>query len=80
MEQQNMIKTNKKYGVLIILIMALIAVSLSYIALTGYSVKPNQETIKIGFISALSGDAGVWGQSFQKGFDFAVKEINDNGK
>ena len=38
-----------------------------------------KEVIKIGFISALSGDAGVWGQSLKKGFDFAVEEINSNG-
>ncbi len=35
--------------------------------------------IKIGFISALSGDAGVWGQSLKKGFEFAVEEINEKG-
>lgn len=71
---------NKRYGILIILVLALIVVSLVLISLTGYTVNsPSEEEIKIGFISALSGDAGVWGQSFQKGFDFAVDEINSGG-
>jgi branched-chain amino acid transport system substrate-binding protein len=35
--------------------------------------------IKVGFISSLSGEAGVWGQNLKAGFDFALKEINDNG-
>ncbi len=74
-------RINKKYGlaILVVLIIALLAVSLSYFAFTGYSINNQEGDIKIGFISSLSGDAGVWGQSFQKGFDFAVKEINDRG-
>ncbi len=35
--------------------------------------------IKIGFISALSGDGALWGQNVRTGFDFALKEINDKG-
>ncbi len=35
-----------------------------------------EDVIKIGFVSSLSGDAGIWGQSLQKGFDFAVDEYN----
>jgi len=35
--------------------------------------------IKVAYISALSGEAGVWGQSLRRGFDFAVEEINSNG-
>lgn len=35
--------------------------------------------IKVAYVSSLSGDAGVWGQSLQKGFDFALEQINANG-
>lgn len=43
--------------------------------------KSSTETgpIKVAFISSLMGDAGVWGQSLKKGFDFALDEINKNG-
>jgi branched-chain amino acid transport system substrate-binding protein len=35
--------------------------------------------IRVGFISSLTGEAGVWGQGLKKGFDFALEEINKNG-
>jgi len=44
----------------------------------GASRKPTGD-IKIAYISALSGEAGIWGQSLKRGFDFAVEEINSNG-
>lgn len=70
---------NKKiilYGLITILIIGLLITQY----FTGF-LTPNksEEYIKIGYISALSGDAGIWGQSLQKGFDYAVEEINNNG-
>ncbi len=62
------------------LITAIIIVAI--IIIGGYFLlsKPvSSEPIKIGYISALSGQAGVWGQSLKKGFDFAVEEINSSG-
>lgn len=38
-----------------------------------------KETIKIGVLSILSGDAAAWGQNAKQGIDLAVKEINDKG-
>lgn len=35
--------------------------------------------IKIGFVSALSGNAAEWGSPTKEGFKFAIKEINENG-
>lgn len=64
-------------------IIAIIVIVLIVAGVWYYSAKPTApaETgpIKIGFISAISGEAGVWGQNLKAGFDFAVKEINDKG-
>ena len=62
---------------MIVVLAILLVIDVGYLISSGDVVK--DKTIKIGFISALSGDAGVWGQSFKKGFDFAVNEINENG-
>jgi len=43
-------KMNKKLGVLVILALALIIISLSYIALTGYTTEDKKETIRIGIL------------------------------
>lgn len=56
---------NKKSGLLIILIMTLIVVSLSYIAFSGYTVKHEQETVKIGVIAPLSGPSSFWGENIR---------------
>lgn len=39
----------------------------------------NSGPIHVAYVSAMTGDAGVWGQSLKKGFDFALDEINQNG-
>lgn len=71
---------NKRYGILIILVSALIILSLFLVSLTEDAVNSlSKEEIRIGFVSALSGDAGVWGQSLKKGFEFGVEEINSKG-
>lgn len=78
-------KKSQSKTLIVIIVIALLAIIFLWVfALTGRTVqnraeKPGDKIIKIGFVSALSGDAGVWGQSFQKGFDFAVKEINEAG-
>lgn len=46
----------------------------------GLTRRPKEQgTIKVGYVSALSGHASAWGQSIQKGFDFAIEEINSKG-
>jgi branched-chain amino acid transport system substrate-binding protein len=58
-------------GIIIILVIIGI-VSLVY--------KPRDtSTIKVAFISSLSGDAASWGENLKTGFDFALDEINSNG-
>jgi len=78
-EEGELMKT--KYKILIALIViALIAITLVInFKTTGLFSLNKQEYIKVGYISSISGDAGVWGQSLKKGFDFAVEEINNNG-
>jgi branched-chain amino acid transport system substrate-binding protein len=39
----------------------------------------SKDDIKVAYISTLSGDTDVWGQSLKKGFDFALNEINASG-
>ncbi len=38
-----------------------------------------QDTIELGAILMLSGDASSWGISSQQGADLAIKEINEQG-
>jgi len=70
-------KTNKKYGILLILALALIIVSLTYIAFTGYATKENEETIKVGILLPLSGNAAYYGEASQKGIEIARQEIEE---
>lgn len=50
------------------------------ITTSGYlTLNKETEYIQVAYISSLSGEAGVWGESLKKGFDFAVKEINQEG-
>lgn len=63
-------KQNKIYlGIGIIAIILIAAIIM-------FSAPKGEETIKIGYISALSGDAGVWGQSLKKGFDYGLNQYN----
>jgi len=69
----------KKQNFLIIGIVLAIAIVIG-ITSTGFlTLNQDREEIKIGYVSALSGDAGIWGQSLKKGFDFAIQEINEEG-
>ena len=63
-------KQNKIY-----LAIGIVAVIL-IVAIVMFSMPKGEEVIKIGYISALSGDAGVWGQSLKKGFDYGLNEYN----
>ncbi|MDD4354115.1 MAG: ABC transporter substrate-binding protein [Candidatus Nanoarchaeia archaeon] len=49
------------------------------ITASGYLTLNKEEYIQVAYISSLSGEAGVWGESLKKGFDFAVEEINQQG-
>ena len=37
------------------------------------------DTIKIGYVSALSGDTALWGQAGLNGMNLTVKDINEAG-
>lgn len=54
---------------------------LSVLALTlvGCQSKPADDTIKIGYIGALSGETAVWGQAGLNGMELTAEEINANG-
>lgn len=68
-------KINRKYGILIILALALVLVSLSYIAFTEFSIKDKTETINVGILLPLSGNAAYYGQASQRGIEIAREEI-----
>ncbi len=68
---------NKKLGVLVILALVLIIISLSYIALTGYTTEDKKETIRIGILLPLSGNAAYYGQASQRGIEIAREEITE---
>jgi len=45
-----------------------------------FSLKPKDiSTIKVAFVSSMSGDAASWGENLKDGFNFALNEINANG-
>ena len=74
---------NKKIKIIGIIAIILVILALIIIPInkSGFFNLKNQNSkyIKIGFVSSLSGDAGVWGQDVKNGFDFAVQEINAQG-
>jgi len=59
-------------GIIVIIIVLLIIISNSYS-------KSNNETIKIGGMFVLSGDAASWGNASQNAVNLAVSEVNNNG-
>lgn len=65
------------------IILGLIAAVLVIWGIYSITQKPSEPTItepiKIGFVSALSGEAVAWGEPVKKGFDFAVEQINNDG-
>lgn len=71
-----------KNSIKLIIGMAIVAVILILIVrpyFTGDATTDNSDTIKIGFVGILSGDAATWGQSGLAGATLAVKEVNDQG-
>jgi len=67
---------SKSTKIIIGIIIAIIIGGIWY----GATREPKEEgVIKIGFISALSGNAGIWGESLKKGFEFGLEEINKEG-
>ncbi|MCK4387011.1 MAG: penicillin-binding protein activator [Candidatus Pacebacteria bacterium] len=70
---------NKNIKIILGLIVAILVVWEIY-SISQNSGEPMiNEPIKIGFVSALSGEAVTWGEPVKKGFDFAVEQINSNG-
>lgn len=69
-------KTIKIAG-LVILAVALLALSL--IELTGFTVNPSEETIKIGWMGPLTGQSAVLGMDSIVAAQIAVDEVNENG-
>jgi branched-chain amino acid transport system substrate-binding protein len=62
------------------LIDLLIGVSLAAVLLPGLGCgKKESDTIKIGYVGALSGETAVWGQAGLNGMKLTAKEINDKG-
>lgn len=60
-------------------IVFLIAIVLAVILIIGFFQKTNEEEIKIGFISILSGPAASYGETEKAGLDIAIEEINTAG-
>lgn len=68
-----MARLNKKIIGAIILLLVIIA------GLSVLNVKRGGESIKIGVLTPLSGDAAVYGEAVKNGIDLAVQKVNDNG-
>ncbi len=72
---------NKTIGVLIVIVLALIIVSLSYITFTGFNVlESEKKVIKIGAVLPLTGTSADAGDYIRKGLLLAQEEINKNSK
>jgi branched-chain amino acid transport system substrate-binding protein len=69
--------TNKKTITIISVIVLALLIVFLIVQLTGQSIK--QETIKIGVIGPLTGDAAEYGQNTKNAIDLALKEINSKG-
>jgi branched-chain amino acid transport system substrate-binding protein len=48
-------------------------------SLTACGPKASEDTIKIGYVGALSGETAVWGQAGLNGMELTAKEINEAG-
>ena len=59
-----------------ILVIAVVLISGTVFLTTN---KPSRETIKLGGVFALTGDAAAWGEAAQNGARMAVEEINARG-
>ena len=71
---------HKKIKVLIILTLAIAFLGAGCSKLSeNQNSKEEEENIKVGFVSALSGNAAEWGKPLKKGFKFGIKQINKNG-
>lgn len=73
-----MIKQNKVKGLIIIAIaLAILAISYFIVGLTGFVVQ--DDTIKIGVITDLSGPVAYWGESTRVGAELAAEELKAEG-
>lgn len=64
----------KKLYVMISMLM--IFSTITACTMTGQTISDRQELV-VGYAGPLSGEAGVWGQSMKKGFDFGIAQIDD---
>jgi branched-chain amino acid transport system substrate-binding protein len=67
-------KMRKSKLVSVLLLVVILAMSLS-----ACGKKAADDTIKIGYVGALSGETAVWGQAGLNGMLLTAKEINENG-
>lgn len=70
--------SNSKLGRILVLILVLAMASISLMG-CGSTAQKSQDTIKIGYIGALSGDSAVWGQAGLNGMKLSAKDINAAG-
>src|SRR5512133_2700491 len=57
----------------------IVAIAMVASTLVGCASQAKNDTIKIGYVGALSGDSAVWGQAGLNGMKLTAKEINDKG-
>jgi branched-chain amino acid transport system substrate-binding protein len=69
---------NSKLGQIVVLILVLAVASIGLMG-CGSTAQKAQDTIKIGYIGALSGDSAVWGQAGLNGLELCAKDINAAG-
>lgn len=61
------------------LLNVIVLLSILALSLAGCQSKASSDTIKIGYIGALSGETAVWGQAGLNGMLLTAEEINANG-
>jgi branched-chain amino acid transport system substrate-binding protein len=69
---------NSKLGRILVLILVLAIASVSLMGCNS-TTQEVQDTIKIGYVGALSGDSAVWGQAGLNGMKLTAKDINSKG-
>lgn len=68
---------NKK--IIIISLSIALVIAILGISITSFTIKENNNEIKIGWIGDLSGDAAIVGQENLRGVELAIDEINSQG-